>query len=183
MRRGRLHITGASGSGTTTLGRAVAQRLAMPHFDTDDIFWVPTDPPYQRKRNPNDRLRLLGELLGERRDWVLSGSLDGWGDPLVALFDLVVWMDVPTDTRLTRLAARERLRHGRAAIAPGGTQHQEHREFLAWAASYDNAPLETRSRRRHEVWLAHLPCPVLRLTGDRPTRSLVRDVLTGLAGR
>jgi Shikimate kinase len=41
----RIHILGASGSGTTTLGRALAERLQYPHFDTDDSFWVPTDPP------------------------------------------------------------------------------------------------------------------------------------------
>jgi adenylate kinase family enzyme len=29
--RSRIHITGASGSGTTTLGRDVAQRLRIPH--------------------------------------------------------------------------------------------------------------------------------------------------------
>ena len=41
-----LHITGASGSGTTTLGRALASAWAVPHADTDDYFWVPTTPPY-----------------------------------------------------------------------------------------------------------------------------------------
>ena len=41
----RIHILGASGSGTTTLGRALAARLQCPHFDTDDCFWLPTDPP------------------------------------------------------------------------------------------------------------------------------------------
>jgi len=36
----RIHILGASGSGTTTLGRALAERLQCPHFDTDDYFWL-----------------------------------------------------------------------------------------------------------------------------------------------
>ena len=34
----RLHTLGASGSGTTTLGRALAERLQCPHFDTDDYL-------------------------------------------------------------------------------------------------------------------------------------------------
>jgi adenylate kinase family enzyme len=34
----RIHLIGASGSGTTTLGRALAQRLGYPHFDTDHYF-------------------------------------------------------------------------------------------------------------------------------------------------
>ncbi len=177
----RLHITGASGSGTTTLGRALAQRLAAPHFDSDDFFWRPTDPPYREKLSAPDRQRLLGELLGERRTWVLSGSLDGWGDQLAALFDLVVWLDVPTEIRVARLAARERVRYGRTAVAPGGAQYGECRAFLAWAASYESPLNEGRSRHRHAAWLAGLPCPVLKLAGNQPTRALVRAVLTGVA--
>ncbi len=33
----RLHIFGASGSGTTTLARALAKRCGWLHLDTDDF--------------------------------------------------------------------------------------------------------------------------------------------------
>jgi NAD(P)-dependent dehydrogenase (short-subunit alcohol dehydrogenase family) len=39
MKGRRIHVTGASGSGVTTLGRALADALALPHHDTDDYFW------------------------------------------------------------------------------------------------------------------------------------------------
>jgi adenylate kinase family enzyme len=42
----RIHILGASGSGTTTLGAALADRLGHPHVDADSLFWLPTDPPF-----------------------------------------------------------------------------------------------------------------------------------------
>jgi adenylate kinase family enzyme len=45
MRRCRVHVLGASGSGTTTLARALANHWSVPHADADDYFWVPTDPP------------------------------------------------------------------------------------------------------------------------------------------
>ena len=182
MKRARLHITGASGAGTTTLGRALAQRLAIPHFDSDDFYWVPTDPPYRQVRPVMDRLRLLTEMLGERPSWVLSGSLDSWGSPAAELFDLVVWLDVPTSVRLVRIAARERVRYGDAAIAPGGRLHAEHQAFLEFVEAYDSGRLAGRSRRRHEAWLAELSCPVLRLEGDVPTEELVGTVLAGLPG-
>lgn len=54
-----IHILGASGSGTTTLGRAIQQTFGHTHLDTDDYFWVPTDPPYIEKRIPHERQRLL----------------------------------------------------------------------------------------------------------------------------
>jgi adenylate kinase family enzyme len=36
MKSRRIHVTGASGAGVTTLGRALADALAIPHHDTDD---------------------------------------------------------------------------------------------------------------------------------------------------
>jgi len=50
----RIHLMGASGSGTTTLGRALAQRLGCPHFDTDHYFWFPTAPPFEKIRPVED---------------------------------------------------------------------------------------------------------------------------------
>ena len=59
----RIHILGASGSGTSTLGQAVAACLDCPQHDTDDFLWVASDPPYQRTRPMPDRLHLLHGAL------------------------------------------------------------------------------------------------------------------------
>jgi len=37
---------------------------------------------------------------------VLSGSLCGWGDPLIPEFELIVFLVVPTAVRLQRVRAR-----------------------------------------------------------------------------
>ncbi len=164
----RLHVFGASGSGTTSLASALAARHGHRHLDTDDFFWLPTDPPYREKRPREMRLELLRRALGEAPAWVLSGSLCGWGDPLIAEFDLVIFLAVPTEVRLTRLRAREVERYGEEATAPGGSRHEAHVEFLRWASRYDAGGLEMRSRALHDVWLSALPCPTLHLEGDRP---------------
>ena len=164
----RIHIFGASGSGTTTLASALATRYGHRHLDTDNLYWLQTDPPYQQSRPPDVRLEMLRGMLDESSSWVLSGSLCGWGDPLIARFELVIFLVVPTETRLVRLKARELERYGYEAIAAGGRMHQTHVEFLDWAGRYDAGGLEIRSRTLHEAWLATLPCPVLRLEGDQP---------------
>lgn len=165
---GRMHIFGASGSGTSSLAAALAARHGHRHLDTDDFFWLPTDPPYQQPRPREARVGLLRSALARSPSWVLSGSLCGWGDPLIAEFDLVVFLVVQTEVRLTRLRAREAARYGQEAIAPGGARHAAHVEFLGWAGGYDTGGVEMRSRALHEAWLLTQPGAVLRLEGDHP---------------
>jgi hypothetical protein len=124
---------------------------------------------------------MLGAVLGEHDQFVLSGSLDGWGDPLVPLFTSVVFLDTPTEIRLARLRHREALRFGCRTIEPGGTLHDHHREFLEWSASYDHGTMDGRSRQRHEAWLAQLRCPVIIARGDQPLEQLVGEILAEIA--
>lgn len=172
----RLHITGASGAGTTTLGRAMAAAWSVPFHDTDDYFWQPTEPPYTTRREAAERLELMQRMFVPRRAWVLAGSLIGWGDPLIPSFDLVVFLHLDPARRLARLNRREAARVGAGAIAPGGALHDSHRAFMAWAAGYDDPGFAGRSRARHETWLAALPVPMLRLDSDRPVADLVAAV-------
>jgi adenylate kinase family enzyme len=176
MKTRRIHVTGASGAGVTTLGRALADALALPHHDTDDYLWVPTTPPYRELREATDRLRLMGEMFLPRADWVLSGGLDGWGDALVAKFDLVVFLTTPHDIRMQRLRAREATHFGADVVAPGGWRHDETESFIDWASHYEDGSREGRSLARHQEWLATLPCPVLRLDGTRSIVDLVMEV-------
>ncbi len=183
MKTCRIHITGASGAGVTSRGRAVADTLGVPHHDTDDYFWRPTTPPYREMRAAAHRLRLMREMFLDGSDWVLSGSLDGWGDPVVPLFDLVTFLYAPTAVRLNRLRAREARRFGSDAVAPGGSRHRETEEFIEWASHYDDGSREGRNLARHHTWLAALPCLALRLDGTRPLPDLVKEVCLAIEGQ
>ena len=171
----RLHITGASGSGVTTLGRALGSLWSVPVHDADDYFWLPTDPPFRRKRPVAERLDLMQAMFLPRREWVLPGSLTGWGGPLVPSFDAVVFLRLEPRLRLERLKAREAGRYG-AAIRPGGELHEGHLSFMDWAAGYDDPSFAGRSLLQHRDWLAHLPCPVLDLDSAAPVAELVQAV-------
>ena len=75
---------------------------------------------------------------------------------------------------------RETARFG-DALLPGGAMHQGHLEFLEWASSYDDGPLDIRSRRQHEAWMASLPCPLTRIEGDRTNEERIGIVMEALA--
>jgi adenylate kinase family enzyme len=161
----RIHILGASGSGTTTLGRALAEHLQCPHFDTDNHFWLPTNPPFTHQRERTESQQLLMDDLTAYDSWVLSGSLCGWGDVAMPLFELVVSLWVPHDVRMERLRRREQARFGER-IPPGGDMYEVSQAFFAWAASSDKGGLDIRSRQLHDQWLATLPCPILCFEGE-----------------
>jgi adenylate kinase family enzyme len=179
-----IHITGASGSGVSTLGRALAERTGARQLDTDDFYWSPTELRYTVAREIPERLGLIHRAMEDARPrgWILSGSIGDWGAPLVPLFALVVFVRTPTDVRLTRLRQRGIERDGADQIGPGGTRHAQYQEFLEWAAGYDSGTNAGRSLARHEAWLAQLSCPVLRVDGTDAPGELADRVLMVLRG-
>jgi hypothetical protein len=175
----RVIITGASGSGTSTLGRSVASRLASQHFDADDFYWLPTDEPFCDKRPVPDRLRLMNEVFLPRRDWVLSGSVMGWDATLRRRLTLAVLLVLDPALRMARLERREALRRG-DAILPGGPLHASYVYFMDWCRGYDDAAFAGRSLRRHQAWLAGLPCAVMTLNADASEDVLLDQVAVQL---
>lgn len=168
-----IHILGASGSGTSTLGRALEVRCGYRWLDTDDFFWMPTDPPFTQKRPAGERVALLSVALDKHPHCVVSGHMSGWGDVFLPKFELIVWLQTPTEVRLERLRRRERERFG-PRVLPGGDMHGEHLRFLGWAGRYDSGGETMRSRTLEERWLKSAPCPVKILEGTRPVEYLIR---------
>lgn len=158
----RIHILGASGSGTTSIAKAVCSRLGYSHFDSDNYFWENTEEPFTVERDLGECLHMMQADLRNRDKWVLSGSLSGWGDILIPLFDLVVFVYVPKDTRMERLKMREYDRYGDRTL-PGGDRYEKTKNFLEWAASYDGGTIYGRSLAKHEAWLATVKCPVIQV--------------------
>ena len=166
----RVLVTGASGSGTTTLGRALSGELEVAFFDVDDYFWVPTEPPYQEQRDPSARLSLLVADLAKVPQSVTAGSVINWGGELEDSFSLIVFLALPHELRVARLCEREIARFGRADS-----------KFLAWAAQYDDSSVDVNSRRGDESWLTKRSCPVLRVEGDISVPERVARVAKALS--
>ena len=159
-------ITGAAGTGTTTLARALAIEWQLAHLEADDYLWLPSDPPYQHLADKDLRdEHLLVQMRCAGRA-VVAGSIMGWGQALEDIFELVVFLALPVDLRLERLERREIERFGSAKP-----------EFLEWAAQYEDGSAPGRSLARHQEWLSRRSCPVLRLEGDMSVAQRLRRIL------
>lgn len=175
----RIHVMGASGSGTSTLARGLANAFDSQAFDTDDFYWKPTDPPFTDKRPVADRIALMQEVFLPRRDWILSGSFTSWGAPIVPRLTHVIFLALPGAKRLARLRKRERLR-----ADPELTRTPEWQAanagFLNWAMSYDDPGFAGRSLAAHERWLGGLDIPVIRIDAGAPPEAVLSEAVAAL---
>jgi hypothetical protein len=95
-------MASASGNGSTTLGRALAERLDVPFVELDALVhgpgWVET---------PDDELRArLGPILAAD-GWVIDGSYERkLGDLVIRNADTTVWLDLAVRVWLPRLVRR-----------------------------------------------------------------------------
>jgi len=173
----KIHIFGAAGSGTSTLGAALSKELPHSHLDTDDFFWI---NKYTEQRAVHERSRLLKQDLSIYQNWILSGAVCGWGDNFKACFDLVIFLWIPQNVRLERLQQREVQRYGND-ILPGGRKYNQSKAFLEWASLYDEAGMEVRSKKLHEHWMTDLVCPILKIEGDYSVQERMDIVLNYLS--
>ena len=171
-----IHIVGASGAGTTTLGQALERKYGYKWLDTDGFFWMPTDPPFVKSFPHEERVKLMTAAIIEHSKCVISGSLCGWGDVFIPKFDLVIFVDTPTDIRIERIKKRESERFG-DRIRKGGDMHENYMDFIEWAKTYDTNNPPERCRALHEEWFKKLSCPLLRVDGMNPVDELVKQVI------
>ncbi len=159
-----IHIYGASGSGTTTLGKRLSEVLGYKFMDTDDYYWMPTNPKFTTKRDVNERIELMQNDIESADNVVISGSLTGWGDVFIPYFTLVIRLKTATDLRIQRIKIREREHFGRR-IDKGGDMYLNHLDFIEYAKSYDNGDVSIRSKACHDKWEKLLQCKQIILNG------------------
>lgn len=170
----KLHILGASCSGVTTLGQALASHLQIPYFDSDEYFWEKTNTPFTTRRNPELRNQMLMADINQYESWIIGGSLLKWD--LAIDFDLIVFLYIPHEIRMERLRKREMERYGEI-IFTDSARNQQYNDFLNWARGYDDNTTQGRTLAAHESWLAEQTSPVLEIRRDCSVEERVALVL------
>lgn len=170
-----IHIYGASGSGTSTLAVAISEKYKYKMLDSDDYFWLPTDPAFLTKRPRDERVALMKRDMSSENNVVISGSLCGWGDELIPFFDLVIRLNTATTVRIERLKQREYIRFGNR-IEPNGDMFDTHMEFLNWASKYDLGDLSMRSKIFHDEWQKKILSKHITLDGNNTIDLLLKQI-------
>jgi adenylate kinase family enzyme len=99
----RVLVAGSTGAGKTTMARAIAERLGLPHVEMDALWhgqgWVP------RPEFADDVAAML-----ETRTWVTEYQYRSVKADLLAAAEAVVWLDHPFPLVAARLLRRSVVR-------------------------------------------------------------------------
>ncbi|MEE6125935.1 AAA family ATPase [Chryseobacterium arthrosphaerae] len=173
----RIHIFGASGSGVTTLGKALSEQLNIEYFDSDDFFWLKTEVPFTEKQNPEIRNTTVSDILHTTDSWIFGGSIIHWGENIFPPFDLVIFLYLPPEIRMERLRKREFERYGEE-ITVNPERAVKSEEFLEWAKDYDHdTGIANRTLNAHREWLTGIDVPLLEISGDYPVSDKIKIIL------
>jgi len=166
----RINVVGTSCSGKTTLARALASRLGLPHVELDALYW---DRHWTPVPDELFRSRVADAVRGER--WVVDGGYSPIRHLTWSRADTVVWLDYPMPLVLarwagrtvTRIRSREEFWPGTGnresvlnALRPSGllwwilrTHHRRRRSMAAGlAARSDITAIRLRSPLAAERW-------------------------------
>lgn len=173
----RILIIGASGAGTSTLGKLLAQELQIRHIDLDDLFWIKTDPPFTSFRSKEELKEKVEEEVFQFEEWIISGDPSSWKLDIEARLSRVYFLTCSTAERVRRLNEREKIRHGEDLLV-GGKMHEIHRNFINWTKQYETGGVTGRTLEKQEKWLKSLSCPVHRIDTEAKPEDLLQDMLS-----
>ena len=97
----RICIIGTSGAGKTTLARQVAQKLNIPHFELDSLFW---EPNWVTAPRDIFRRRVEESLIGN--NWIVDGNYSKTRDIVWGKANTLVWLDYSFPLIMSRVLWR-----------------------------------------------------------------------------
>jgi adenylate kinase family enzyme len=172
----RIAVIGTAGAGKTTLARAIAARLNLPHIELDAINWQPGWRDLDRNDPPEFVHRVRAAIQAEA--WVLDGGYNSIRDILYRRATHLVWLDYERPVIMARVIRRSLLRAILRTELWAGTGNRERWHHLLrpshpirWAWSTWRRRRRETAERLRKTQYAHLV--VLRLRRPREARPAI----------
>jgi len=167
-------VFGLNGCGKTTLARELARILNYVHMDAEDYYFRESEIPYTDVRSHDEVIRLMLADIKKHRGFVISSVTGDYGDEIMSMYSLAVYITVPTEVRINRVEQREHERHGKR-IREDGDMYEQHKKFITFVASRSLAPVEQ--------WAETLACPVICIDGTTDWRTNAAKIRVALDSR
>ena len=139
----RVVIVGVSGSGKTTIARALARALRGPHIELDALCWGPN-----WTKSPTPVMRSKIEALTATGAWVVDGNYGELRDITWGRADTLVWLDYRLTLVLWRLLRRILSRLIRREVLWNANRETWRGQFLSRDSLFAYAVQSHYSRRK-----------------------------------
>jgi adenylate kinase family enzyme len=139
----KIVVVGTSGTGKTTLARALSRALDLPHVELDALHWGP-----DWTERPGDEVAADLAARTGGRGWVVDGNYSRHRPTLWSRADTIIWLNYSFPLTMKRIVTRT----ARRAILREELW-SGNRETLSKALSRDSIVLwsaSTWARRRRE---------------------------------
>lgn len=154
-------ICGLNGTGKSTLGKFLAEKLHFHFIDIENLYFPKTNPNYIYS-SPRTREEVEKILLHEMKmyeNFILSSVKGDYGKDIDSFFQCAILLDAPRDIRLQRIKDRSFHKFGNRMLSGGDLFEQEEKFFCF---------VESRNENTVEEWVKSLKCPVVRMDGTKP---------------
>lgn len=170
-----IMIIGPSGSGKSSLGKIVAEKLGFPYFDVDDYIWKKdTLEPYTQMYSKAEKITRLKSDIEPYEHFVMAGSMSSFHQAFDNNFELMVFLYAGPEIRLQRVHKRAMERFGKR-ILEDGDLYESHQKFLENNRRYecDGSP----NLYEQKEWLKNLPCAKIELDGNNSLESNAKIIV------
>ncbi len=177
-----IQITGASGSGKTSIGKKLSEILNCNYIDTDDILWLwdKSVQPYTVAINDIESCEKLKQILLNNPSTIASGMFYPWSESLIYMFDLLIVIDTDKEIRRKRIIDREYEMYGNR-FKKGGDMYNQFNEFLNWSMSYDTSDDKLGSKKATDEWTKKFNCDILYIDGSKPINENIDIILAKIS--
>ncbi len=166
-------VCGLNGTGKSTLGKALAEKLHFYFIDNEDLYFPKIDPAYiyATPRTREEVEKLLLNEIEKHENFVFASVKGDYGETIYPFFQYAVLIDVPKDVRMRRVKNRSFQKFGNRMLSGGDLYEQEERFFEF---------VKSRAENTVEEWIQSLNCPVIRIDGTKPVEENVNLIMIQL---
>ena len=144
----RVAVIGCPGGGKSTFSRALRDRVGLPLYHLDAIYWRDDRTHLSRE----EFYPLMQEIIA-REEWIMDGNYNATLEWRISACDLLIFLDYPAEVCLEGVRARR----GQKRSDMPWVEEGDDEEFLEFIRAF-----ETESRPR-----------ILELIGKYPEKTVV----------